>query len=84
MTAEIKENNDNSLTIKHLNDKQLEVFNNIFGNPMGDKNNLVNSKNSQYKLDAIQINGKKYAYSVYDVPNNGEDTYTIGIQMLRD
>ncbi|MGX7014715.1 hypothetical protein ESZ54_04985 [Vagococcus silagei] len=81
MTVEIKSNNDNTITIKNLSSEQLQVFNNIFGNPMTNMNNLVNQNNQQYTAP-VTINGDIYAYSVYDAPNYGKNTYTIDIQML--
>ncbi|MBF2544887.1 hypothetical protein [Listeria seeligeri] len=80
MTAEITENNDGSITMKHLTREQLQVFNNLFGEPT----ELINDRNEHYRVKPITINGKNYAYSVYGSPNNGEDTYTIGIQKLSD
>ena len=84
MTLEIKTNNDNSITIKELNFEQLQVFNNIFGDPTNNADKLVNPRNQQCQQTPITINGNSYAYSVYDAKNYGKDTYTIGIQKLRD
>ncbi|MGJ5846632.1 hypothetical protein ACSBQJ_10835 [Enterococcus sp. G203Y] len=80
MTVEITENNDGSITVKHLTREQLQVFNNLFGEPT----KLVNEHNKQYRVRPITINGKDYNYNVFDAPNNGEDAYTIGIQKLSD
>lgn len=84
MTAEIKTNSDNSVTIKHLTYEQLQGLNTIFGNPMESANEPVNQTNQQYQSTPVEINGKRYAYSVYDATNNGENTYTIVIQIMRD
>ena len=84
MTLEIKTNNDNSITIKELNFEQLQVFNNIFGDPTNNADKLVNPRNQQNQQTPITINGNSYAYSVYDAKNYGKDTHTIGIQKLRD
>ena len=84
MTLEIKTNNDNSITIKELKFEQLQVFNNIFGDPTNNADKLVNPRNQQYQQTPVTINGNSYVYSVYDAENYGKDTYTIGIQKLRN
>ena len=78
MTVEITENIDGSVTMKHLTKEQLQVFNNLFGEPT----KLVNEHNKQYRVRPITINGKDYNYNVFDAPNYGKDTYTIDIQKL--
>lgn len=85
MTAEITVNNNDSLTIKYITEEQLKRFEHIFGNLLKDNKNLVNSVNQQYQDIPIPvtINGKKYAYSVYDSKNYGEDLYTIELQMKK-
>ncbi len=82
MTAEIKLNKDDSLTIKYLTSEELQIFANFFGNPIDNTGNLINPQTKQYKSDLI-LNGKKYAYSVYDKTNNGKDLYTIDIQKMK-
>ncbi|WP_409022040.1 hypothetical protein ACE83Q_07225 [Dellaglioa sp. P0083] len=82
MAAEIKVNNNDSLTIKYVTSEQLQTFNIIFGNPI--KSGLiVNPINQQYQIVPVTINGKKYAYSVYDATNNGKNLYTIELQMMK-
>ena len=81
MAVEIKVNENGSLTFKDVTSEELQMFTKFFGNPIDDKENPINRKNQQYQDHAI-IDGKKCAYSVYDAPNNGKDSYTIDIQMM--